>query len=228
VVTQIENDTRFHGFPTRREVWSLGEHPIEMTWPASPDALLDLPSTYERFARNEYMPYWAQPWPASVLLAEHILRGEPGRGREAVELGCGIGLVSVAAGLAGWRMTASDYDEDALAFAGLNASRNGVTLAGQVRIDFVEQSPSRRFDAVFAADILYERRLGKPVARWIAAALKPGGYALIGDPNRSAADEFVAHAAENGLQTTVSEATSTAPAGLLTRGRIWKIIHRAG
>jgi predicted nicotinamide N-methyase len=199
------------------------KYPIDLTWPVDADGLLDLPSTHERFARNEYLPYWAQPWPSCVLLAEHILANELGEGRSAVEIGCGVGLVSVAAAIAGWTVTASDYDEDAIAFAELNATRNNVTLAGIERIDFIEQQPSRRYDAVFAADLLYERRLGAPVARWIAAALALGGYALIADPNRSAADEFPTHAADYGLRVEVFEASTTTPAGLLTRGRIWRI-----
>jgi len=247
MVTQTVDMAEFRGFPVRRVVWTIGQTPIELTWPVDPYSLLDQPSTRERFARNEYMPYWAQLWPASVLLAEHLLarrlesaseassgvseaseasQGQErervqGQGPEAIELGCGLGLVSIAAGMAGWRITTSDYDEDALAFAALNASQNGVVLANVVQLDFVEQPPSQRYDAVFAADILYERRLAKPVARWIAAALKPGGYALLSDPNRTAADDFVTHASDCGLTVEVLLVETTAPAGLLSRGRIW-------
>lgn len=222
-MTQTDSHEVFRGFKVRREVWRIGSHPVDLTWPADMDALLDLPSTHERFARNEYMPYWAQPWPASVLLAEHILGSRPGQGRTAVEIGCGIGVVSVAAALAGWQVTASDYDQDATAFAELNAGRNGVKLAGTDQIDFIEQPPVRKFDAVFAADLLYERRLGAPVASWIAAALTFDGFALVGDPHRSAADEFPEHAARCGLKVEILEASTTAPAGLLTRGRIFTL-----
>lgn len=222
-MTQTGQHESFRGFGVRREVWQVGKYPIDLTWPEDVIDLLDLPSTHERFARNEYLPYWAQPWPSCVLLAEHILTIEPGGGRSAIEIGCGVGLVSVAAAIAGWAVTASDYDEDAIAFAELNASRNNVKLAGIELIDFIEQQPSRRYDAVFAADLLYERRLGAPVARWIAAALAPDGYALIGDPNRSAADEYPTHASNCGLKVEVFEASTTAPAGLFNRGRIWKL-----
>ncbi|HOA75528.1 MAG TPA: methyltransferase domain-containing protein [Phycisphaerae bacterium] len=211
------------GYAVRREIWQLGGRPIQLVWPEDMDALLDSRQTQERFARNEYMPYWAQPWPAGILLAEHILAGEPGQGRHAVEIGCGVGLVSVAAAMMGWRVTASDYDDDALAFARLNAELNGVRLEATEWIDFVEQAPPRRYDCVFAADLLYERRLSEPVARWIAAALEPGGYALASDPNRSAASSFPEFLAGYGLNGEMQEVQTTAPAGLLTRGRIWRI-----
>lgn len=210
------------GYAVRRETWRPGGRPIDLTWPRDTDALLDSPRTHERFRQNEYMPYWAQPWPASVLLAEHILAGEPGGGRRAIELGCGIGLVSVAAGLAGWCVTASDYDEDAVAFARLNAEQNGVRLESARRVDFFEPADTQ-YDLILAADLLYERRLAEPLARWIAAALAPGGFALASDPNRSAADGFPGALAQHGLSAEANEVSTTAPAGLVTRGRIWRI-----
>lgn len=210
------------GYVVRRETWQVGGRPIDLTWPEDMEAILDAPRTHERFARNEYMPYWAQPWPASVLLAEYMLRGEAGERRHAVELGCGVGLVSVAAALAGWCVTASDYDEDAVAFAALNASRNGVALEAARSLDFFEPPPAR-YDCVLGADLLYERRLSDPLARWIAAALAPGGFALVSDPNRSAADGFTSALAAHGLGAEIQAVSTTAPAGLLTRGRIWRI-----
>ncbi len=222
-MSEIENE--FRGFATRREGWALGTRQIDLTWPTNPDALLDAPATRERFARNEYMPYWAQPWPASVLLAEHLLQHEPGKGRSAIELGCGVGLVSVAAAMAGWQVTASDYDPDAVQFAALNASRNGVALHAARLLDFVEQPPTEQFDAILASDLLYERRLAPPLVRWIQSGLSPTGCALISDPNRTAAEGFRALLPASGLCAEVHEASSTAPAGLLTRGRIWRVMR---
>lgn len=214
---------KYRGYGVRRERWTLAGRSIDLTWPADMDALLDLPATHTRFARDEYMPYWAQPWPASILLAEWILAHEPANGRQAIELGCGVGLVSVAAALRGWQVTASDYDEDAMAFAVLNAERNGVRLQGSRRIDYRDDPRGEIFDCILAADLLYERRLIEPVARWIAAALAPEGVALVSDPNRSAADGFVGMAEGLGLVVETRETSTTAPAGLLTRGRIWRV-----
>lgn len=211
---------------TRREVWQVGGHPIDLTWVRDPDALLDAPETHRRFAQSEYMPYWAQPWPAGVLLAEYVLAGEAGGGRTAIEIGCGVGLVSVAAALMGWQVTAGDHDEEALGFAVLNASRNGVTLAATERVDFVESAPVRGYDLILAADLLYERRLAAPLARWMAAAMSQGGCALASDPHRSAADEFPECLATHGLHADSFEVSTTAPAGLVQRGRIWRITRQ--
>ena len=128
-----ESVETFRGYEVRRSRWQIAGRPFELTWPADVDALLDLPETQKRFDRDEYMPYWAQPWPASILLTEAVLQGEPGEGRQAVEIGCGIGLVSLAAAMAGWSVVASDYDRDAMGFAELNAKRNDLALASRAK-----------------------------------------------------------------------------------------------
>lgn len=217
-----ESET-FRGYAVRRETWRIGGWRFDLTWPADIDGLLDLPEVQAKFARDEFMPYWAQPWPSSVLLAEAILRGEAGRRQSAIELGCGVGLVSLAASTMGWATTASDYDEDAIAFAGLNAARNGIRLAAVARVDFREPLDEPAFRRVFGADLTYERRNAAPLARWIASALLPGGQAWLTDPNRSAGDEFPQHAQACGLRVEVAQLESTAPAGMYHRGRIWRV-----
>lgn len=211
----------FRGYVVRREQWAIDGQAFEFCWPADMDVLLDDSRTGERYEADGYMPYWAQPWPGAVLLAEAVLRGEPGRGRPAIEIGCGVGIASVLAARMGWAVTASDYDEDALAYARLNAERNCGTLAGTAMIDFRVPPAVREYDLVLASDLLYEKRNCEPVARWIAAALNPGGLAMLSDPYRTAAESFVDHARDAGLALRMEPVESLAPAGLLHRGRIW-------
>lgn len=214
---------QFCGYAVRRESWRIGGCEIDLTWIADIDVLLDLPVVHEKYSRDQYMPYWAQPWPSAVMLAEAILKGERGRGRAAAEIGCGVGLVSVAAAMTDWSVTASDYDEDAVAFARLNAERNEVQLAGTGIIDFRTPLPVPLFERVFGADLTYERRNAAPLARWLASALLPGGDAWLTDPNRSAGDEFPGLVGDLGLRVSAEPIETTVPDGLIHRGRIWKI-----
>lgn len=211
------------GYTVRQECWTIADRQFDLLWPADMDALLDAPLTLKRSKEDDYMPYWAQPWPGSVLLAEAVLTGEAGVGRPAIELGCGIGIVSLAAAAKGWSVKATDYDADAVRFTQLNAERNKITLAGCELLDYRIPLTAPEFDLIICADLLYERKKCEPVARWIASALNPGGIALISDPNRSAADEFPEHARSAGLDVEHSLAETTAPVGLLTRGRIWSL-----
>ena len=213
----------FRGYAVRREYWTIGPETFEFCWPADMDVLLDDPRTEQRYQADGYMPYWAQPWPGAILLAEAIMRGEPGRGRPAIEIGCGVGIASVLAARMGWAVTATDYDEDALAYARLNAERNAVTLAGTEIIDFRVPLPEPAYDLVLASDLLYEKRNCEPVAHWIASALRPEGLAMLSDPYRTAAESFADHARDAGLTLRMERVESRAPAGLHHRGRIWYV-----
>lgn len=211
------------GYPVRRERWTLAGRRFDVTWPADMDALLDAPETQRRFDRDDYMPYWAQPWPIAVLMAERVLAGPGGARREAIELGCGVGIVSIAAAYADWRIVATDYDADAVRFARLNAERSGVMLADARVLDYRERPAAPAYDLILGSDLLYERKKVEPVAAWIAAALRPGGEALIGDPNRSAADGLPDALAALGLSAEVEAGETVSPAGMVIRGRIWRV-----
>ena len=77
--------------------------------PRNADDLID----EDAFAEDERLPYWADIWPSARVLAERIA-GEPVNDRRYLELGCGAGLVAVAAAIAGFDITATDYYDDAL------------------------------------------------------------------------------------------------------------------
>src|SRR5262245_1815750 len=63
---------------------AIGGVTLELERPADPEALLD----EEAFGDDEFMPYWAELWPAGLALAE-ALPADLG-GVRVVELGCGL------------------------------------------------------------------------------------------------------------------------------------------
>ncbi len=217
------DDDFFRGFAVRRERWTIAGEDFDLCWPADMDSLLDLSSTIDRFEREGYMPYWASLWPASVMLAEKVLRVGGGGGRPAVEIGCGVGLVSLAAARAGWSVTAGDYDADALTFVTLNAERNGISLESCRLIDFREPLDRPCYDCVLAADLLYEKQLLEPLARWVASALRPGGFGWISDSNRAVADAFPEEARRASLRTSVEAVSTRLLDGSTVEGRIWRV-----
>jgi len=176
------------GHALRRLSARILDRTLELVAPADPEALLDSAEVIERFEKDEYLPYWSDLWPSAVLLALLLARegGPPGGQRTLLELGCGLGLASVAAAHAGWAVTASDYDEDALVFAAHNAACNGARIATR-RIDWRDPDAACSYDRIVASDLLYERRNAEPIARFVASRLAPGGEAWIVDPFRDSA-----------------------------------------
>jgi len=153
----------------------------------------------DEFQKDERMPYWAEIWPASIALAEFVLTHPQFRQARCLELGSGVGVVSVAGSIAGAEMLTTDYFAEALDFAQLNASANQVNITTQL-LDWREISLTQQFDYILAADVLYEQRNHLPILQAIAQLLAPGGTAYISDPQRTIAKKFFELAAEHGFK----------------------------
>lgn len=176
----------------------IGEATFSLVVPRNSDDLI----REEDYVRDERLPYWADLWPSSRALAAHMLASD-GRGRRLLELGCGAGLVAAAAARAGYEILATDYYEDALDFARVNAARNTPEAEDRFAVRHVDwrafPEDLGTFDVVAASDVLYEQEYGRLVAAAIARTLGPEGRAIIADPGRIAADDFVRECGVLGL-----------------------------
>lgn len=172
----------------------IGAHRFTFLSVANSYELLD--SLSDECIKDEIMPYWAEIWPASFVLAEYILDDLSPKGKRCIELGAGVGVVSVAAAKAGASMLATDYVAEALPFIEFNALSNGTTLDA-ARLDWNHITLNERFDFVFAADVLYERRNLLPILLAIDRLLKEDGKAFIATPRREIASHFLELSREN-------------------------------
>ena len=157
---------------------------LRIVRPRDADALID----EARFAEDEFMPYWAELWKSGVALAAVVAERDL-RGSRVVELGCGLGLPSVAAALSGAEVLATDWAEEALRATEQNAARNGVRVE-TLLVDWskpdvlVERAP---FDLVLCADVLYEPR---NVDALLTLLPRLGDEVLLAEPGRQTAARF--------------------------------------
>lgn len=168
----------------------VGGVELALLRPAAPDELID----EEAFAADEFLPYWAELWPAALALA-HAL---PDRLTDArvVELGCGLGLPSLVAAARGADVTALDWAEDAVRLLRENAARNGLVVSS--RLGDWRTPLGRTFDLALAADVLYEQRNVRPVLERLREAAPE---ALVGLAGRPYEQEFLRRAgAEAGIE----------------------------
>ncbi len=133
----------------------MGEVTLCLLRPVAPDALIDETA----FGKDEFLPYWAELWPAATALAGALPPSL--EGARVVELGCGLGLPSLVAAARGAAVTATDWAQDAVDLLARNAAANGLELRTDVR-DWRDPWPER-FDLGLAADVLYEERNVEPV-----------------------------------------------------------------
>jgi predicted nicotinamide N-methyase len=154
--------------------------------PPDADELID----EAKFDEQEFLPYWAELWPSGVALARYVAVLDVA-GKRVLELGCGLGLPSLAAALRGAEVLATDWADDAIGLLRQNAERNGAQLRAE-QVSWSVPEPLLRnapWDLVLGADLLYEERNAEQLA-----ALLPqlGGEVLLAEPGRPYAKNFLA------------------------------------
>ena len=176
----------------------VGGRSLRLLRPRDGDAVLD-ELLAEDDPDEDRLPFWTQLWPSGTTLAQAIA-ARPLAGRRLLELGCGLGLVGVTAARAGATVTVVDRSPEAIAFATLNAERNGVTLQAAVRAfdqprRLLAEAP---WDLVLAADVLYEQR-NVPVLLWLLPRLvAQDGEVWLADPGRPMLSRLLAGAEATG------------------------------
>lgn len=147
-------------------------------------------------------PYGAVLWPASSAVAEHMLSSFSSLdGMTVLELGAGTGLVSIVAAMAGASdVIATDYEpipltllEYAAEKLNNDTSKPFSSIIKTAHFDLCdENTPLPTADIVVAADIMYEPKTGKAMARRTLEALKRESRVIVGDsPGRAGRPAFL-------------------------------------
>jgi predicted nicotinamide N-methyase len=175
------------------EVVGVAGRDLALLRPRDAESLL----SEDDFERDEFLPYWAELWPSAAALAR-VMGGRALRGRRCLELGCGLGLVGLAAAAAGARVTATDWAPDSIALLERNAARNGLNLealcVSWTQPDaLVARAP---WELVLASDVLYEARNGVALLALLPRLVDARGEIWLADPGRREAGPFLDRARE--------------------------------
>jgi predicted nicotinamide N-methyase len=174
------------------EVVGIAGRDLALLRPRDSEALL----SEEAFAADEFLPYWAELWPSALALARAV-GARTLRGARTLELGCGLGLPSLAAAAAGGRVVATDWAEEAIAMTLRNAARNGLAVEA-LRVSWtapsalLERAP---WDLVLASDVLYEQRNGEALLPLLPRLIDARGEIWLADPGRPFTPAFLEEAA---------------------------------
>ena len=132
-------------------------------------------------------PFWAFAWAGGLALARYLLdHPETVRGRHAIDIASGSGVVAIAAAMAGAAaVTAYDIDPVAAVAIGMNAAANGVMVPA-VCADVLDQDnlPASGTGLVLVADAFYERDLAAKVTKLAERGRARGVAVLVGDFGR--------------------------------------------
>ncbi len=174
--------------------------PLTLPWSGVQCAMLQ-PATYDRLltaaARDpeQNLPYWATLWPSGIALADAIL-AQPDlvRGKQVLELGCGLGTTAIGALAAGAELLVTDYASESLLLFRANTLLNIGVEPRTLQLNWRDPSPvllaQAPFPVVLAADVLYEGRDVAPLWALLDQILLPGGTLWLAEPGRAPAQRF--------------------------------------
>ena len=206
----------------------IGTRTFQIAYPGNADQLLDHPSTQAAFNADEYMPYWADLWPAAQMLGTALLTQQTQlsktlpKGSTVLEIGCGVGLPGIVALSLGYRVIFSDYDATAVDFAARNAANNGFDNFETLPLDW-RSPPGLQVPLILAADVIYEERNIEPLIALIQTVLSPTGICLLSDPDRSTRGGFCYALKRAKLRFEKQKTAAPGPNGRVVTGTIYRI-----
>lgn len=170
--------------------------------------------------KDERMPYWAELWPSSILMADTIHRYSLTLPNAPwLELGCGPGLAGLMAARAGRKGICTDYMSEALWLAEVNAVQNGCGDQIAFRLlDWRSPESDRSFPWILAGDVAYETRNFEPLLDCFDRLLAPGGEIWLGEPGRRIAQDFFRLLTENGWRRSTLNTSKGVSVYRLIRG----------
>ena len=146
--------------------------------------------------------FWWGITSSAIALARHIEASGLLRGQRVVELGCGLGLAGITAGLRGADVLFTDYMPEALEFARKNARLNG--LADQTiksaLLDWEDPGKVGPFNVVLGSEILYDYFFHGSLIKLLQTILEPGGTIILADRKRLVVTRFLGRLADVGFR----------------------------
>jgi len=130
--------------------------------------------------------YFTAEWSAGQTLARFVLdHPEVVRGRRVFELGCGSGLVALAAKLAGAaHVVAVDRDPRAVRAVARNAEHNGLVVMAKAGDPVRSKIDDEDAELFVAADVLYEAAAPDVILEWLSNQVREGREVIVADPGR--------------------------------------------
>jgi predicted nicotinamide N-methyase len=145
------------------------------------------------FENVEEFPFWVKLWEAAMVLADLMLTTPPAKeGQTLLELGAGLGAPGLAAALAGYRVTLTDYEPHILDFQRVSAAATGLKGVECRMLDWLKPPTLPRFDTLIGAEILFREEFFAPLLNIFRALLAEQGVIYLAhDARRKSLPKFL-------------------------------------
>jgi len=120
-------------------------------------------------------PFWVKIWESSIVLAHHLADIPVNPQEKMLEIGAAMGVAGIVAAAFGHNVTLTDKNEDALAFARVNAAVNGLETLPIRKLDWTDPESREKFHVIFGSDIIYQESAIEPLITFLKDHLyEPG------------------------------------------------------
>jgi len=145
------------------------------------------------FADIESFPFWIKLWEAAMVLADLMLATPPVKeGQSLLELGAGLGAPGLAAALAGYRVTLSDYEPHILDFQRVSAGATGLKGVDFRLLDWLNPPELPPVDTIIGAEILFREDFFAPLLNIFRSLLADDGVIYLAhDVRRKSLPKFL-------------------------------------
>ena len=135
-------------------------------------------------------PLWPKLWKASWILAGYLADKPVEKNKTFLEIGAGLGLVSIVACCFGHRITMTENNPDALQFAHANAHLNTCPRLPIVELDWHQPHLTGRYDYIVASEVVYNTADFEPLVKLFQTYLKSDGEIMLASEMRKTSGEF--------------------------------------
>jgi len=129
-------------------------------------------------------PLWAKIWKASWVLSGYLADMPVEPGKRLLEIGAGVGLVSIVAASFGHQITMTEYNPDALNFAHANAHLNNCPGLPIQKLDWHHPQLKGKFDTIVASEVVYKQDDFSALIHLFRAYLRPRGQIILASEMR--------------------------------------------
>ena len=138
----------------------------------------------------EHWPLFGVVWASSRVLAQYLLSFET-EGLRILEVGCGIGLVSLMLHQRNADITATDRHPEVAPFLQINAELNGLTAIPYHQCEWEDENDDLGlFDLILGSDLLYELGQAEALSSFIDRHARTHCNVLILGPGRPEQGRF--------------------------------------
>jgi 2-polyprenyl-3-methyl-5-hydroxy-6-metoxy-1,4-benzoquinol methylase len=129
-------------------------------------------------------PLWAKIWKASWVLCGYLADMPVAPDKRYLEIGAGVGLVSIVAAAFGHQITMTEFNPDALNFAHANAHLNNCPGLPIRKLDWHRPQLGGKFDMIVASEVTYKQTDFSALIQLFRSHLQPRGQIILASEMR--------------------------------------------